>query len=122
LHLGEIHRFEFRLLLSFRRKRARIYPQSLLSEGTEPRGRILQPPSPVQRVHQLSVAVWERAALRKRRHWGRGQADRRLAMEWERPYCERIPLHAAGRLQYFRYWRQQQFRHAQLESVLEGKG
>src|SRR5437899_9773268 len=87
LHLGQNDRFEFRLLLSVRWKRAGQSPHSLLSEGTEPRGFILQPRPSVQRVHQLSVAVWERAALRKRRHWRRGQADRRLAMEWKRPAC-----------------------------------
>src|SRR5439155_14064089 len=103
LHLATRDGFEFCRPRSFRWKRATASPQSLLSERAEPRARILQPQPPVQRVLQLCVAVWEWAALRKRRHWGRRQADRQLAMEWERPGCGRIPLHAAGWLQYFGY-------------------
>src|SRR5213594_646557 len=118
LHLGESDGFEFGCPRSFGWKRTTASPQSLLPEGTEPRGLILQPRPPVQRVLQLSVAVWKRAALRKRRHRRRGQAHRRLAVEFERPGCKWIPRHAADGLEHDGYRRPQYFRSTELESGL----
>ena len=106
------------VVTDFQWLRATASPQPLLSEGAEPRGLILQPRPPVQRLLQLPVAVWERAALQKRRHRGRGQADRRLAMEWERPGYGWIPLHAADRLEYDWYRRPKYFGSTKLESGL----